>query len=244
MVKWVKRGGISLGGFMGCCRREGINIWIKGRGNTAVKLKQGRRGRGGGRAGDYVGGGRAKGLIPPSQLHQEGGRVATAASWVHISSGVDYAVTVQNVGGGGLLGMRDGGSGSGGDDIYGRGGMKGCVSRREDVRGGVGVGSGGGGVGGVDGGVGVHSWTSRPGEIRGGVEPPRALSSVRHKRRRRRPGNSGVGGRGIGWLACARSRVSAPSPSTPSTGTAAAFWPACQVWTRDGREAEALPAIV
>ena len=134
---------------MGCCRREGINIWIKGRGNTAVKLKQGRRGRGGGRAGDYVGGGRAKGLIPPSQLHQEGGRVATAASWVHISGGVDYAVTVQNVGGGGLLGMRDGGSGSGGDDIYGSGGMKGCVSGREDVRGDVGVGSvGGGGVGG------------------------------------------------------------------------------------------------
>ena len=42
--------------------REGgdHNVWIKGRGNTAVKLKQGRRGRGGGRAGDYVGGGRAK----------------------------------------------------------------------------------------------------------------------------------------------------------------------------------------
>ena len=162
-----------MSGFTGCCRREGINIWIKGRGNTAVKLKQGRRGRGGGRAGDYVGGGRAKGLIPPSQLHQEGGRVATAASWVHISGGVDYAVTVQNVGGGGLLGMRDSGSGSGGDDIYGSGGMKGCVSGREDVR---------GCVGGVDGGVGVYSWTSRPGEIRGSVEPPRALSGVRHKR--------------------------------------------------------------
>ena len=45
---------------MGCCGREGINILIKGRDNTAVKLKQGRRGHGGGRAGDYVGGGRAK----------------------------------------------------------------------------------------------------------------------------------------------------------------------------------------
>ena len=92
---------------------------------------------------------------------------------MHISSGVDYAVTVQNVGGGGLLGMRDGGSGSGGDDIYGSGGMKGCVSGREDVR---------GCVGGVDGGVGVYSWTSRPGKICGSVEPPRALSGVRHKR--------------------------------------------------------------
>ena len=83
-------------------------------------------------------------------MHQEGGRVATAASWVHISGGVYYAVTVQNVGGGGLLGMRDGGSGSGGDDIYGSGGMKGCVSGREDVGGG-GVG-GGGGRGDVSGG--------------------------------------------------------------------------------------------
>ena len=49
-----------MSGFLGCSRRERINICIKGRGNTAVKLRQGRRGRGGGRAGDYVGGGRAK----------------------------------------------------------------------------------------------------------------------------------------------------------------------------------------
>ena len=53
-------------------------------GNTAIKLKQGRSGRGGGRAGDYTGGGRA-----PSQLHLEGGRVAAAALWVHISGGID-----------------------------------------------------------------------------------------------------------------------------------------------------------
>ena len=213
-------------------------------------MRQGRRGRGGGRAGDYVGGGRAKGLVPPSQLHQEGGRVAAAASWVHISGGVNYAVTVQNVGGGRFLGKRDGGSESGGDDIYSSDGMKGCASGREDVRGCVVVGCvGGGGVdgGGVGldgGGGGVHSWTSRPVQFRGGVESPRALSGVRHKRRWRRPGNSGVGGRGIGWLACARSMVFASSPSTSSTGTAAGFWPACHVWTRDGGEAEAPPAIV
>ena len=48
-------GRISLGGLMGSCGTEGISVWIKGRDNTAVKLKQGRRGRGGGRAGDYVG---------------------------------------------------------------------------------------------------------------------------------------------------------------------------------------------
>ena len=40
---------------MGCYGREGISVWIKGRGNSAVKFKQGRRGRGGGRARDYVG---------------------------------------------------------------------------------------------------------------------------------------------------------------------------------------------
>ena len=164
---------------------------------------------------------------------------------MYISGGVTYAVTVQNVGGGRFLGKRDGGSESGGDDIYSSGGMEGCASGREDVRACIVVGRvGGGGVGGVDGGVGVHSWTSRPVQFRGGVESPRALSGVRHKRRRRRPGNSGVGGRGIGWLACARSMVFASSPSTSSTGTAAGFWPACHVWTRDGGEAEALPAIV
>ena len=69
-------------------------------------MRQGRRGRGGGRAGDYVGGGRAKGLVPPSQLHQVGGRVAAAASWVHTSGGVNYAVTVQNVGGGRFRNLR------------------------------------------------------------------------------------------------------------------------------------------
>ena len=164
---------------------------------------------------------------------------------MHISGGVNYAVTVQNVGGGRFLGKRDGGSESGGDDIYSSDGMKGCASGREDVRGCVVVGCvGGGGVdgGGVGldgGGGGVHSWTSRPVQFRGGVESPRALSGVRHKRRWRRPGNSGVGGRGIGWLACARSMVFASSPSTSSTGTAAGFWPACHVWTRDGGEAEA-----
>ena len=130
-------------------------------------------------------------------MHQEGGRVAAAASWVYISGGVTYAVTVQNVGGGRFLGKRDGGSESGGDDIYSSGGMKGCASGREDVRGCVVVGSvdGRGGIGDVDGGV--RSWTSRPVQFRGGVESPRALSGVRHKRRWRRPGNSGVGGRGI-----------------------------------------------
>ena len=64
---------------------------------------------------------------------------------MRISSGVYYAVfnavTLQNVGGGGLLGVRDGGSGSDGEDIYGSGGGKGCVCGREDVGGSVGVGS-------------------------------------------------------------------------------------------------------
>merc|ERR1711860_485560 len=69
-----------------------------------------------------------------------GGRVAAAASWVHTSGGVNYAVTVQNVGGGRFLGKRDGGSESSGDDIYSSGGMKGCASGREDVRGCVVVG--------------------------------------------------------------------------------------------------------
>ena len=136
---------ISLRDFMGCSRREGINIRIKGRGNTAIKLKQGRRRCGGGRAGVYVWGERANRLVLPSQFHQEGGRVAAAALWERISSGVDYAVTLQNVGGGGLLGMRDGGSGSNGEDIYGSGSGKGCVSGREDVGGGVGVSGVGGG---------------------------------------------------------------------------------------------------
>ena len=103
MMKQVRD---SLSGFMGWCGREGIKIWIKGRGNTVVKLKQGQRGRGGGTARDYVGGGRAKRLFLPSQFHQEGGRVAVVASWVHISSGVGYAVFIaimlQNVGGGWL----------------------------------------------------------------------------------------------------------------------------------------------
>ena len=78
----------------------------------------------------------------PSQFHQEGGRVAAAASWVRISIGVDYAVfiavTLQNVGSGWLLSMRDGGSGSDGEDIYGSGDGKGCVSSREDNGGGSG----------------------------------------------------------------------------------------------------------
>ena len=44
-------------------------MWIKGGGNTGVKLKQGQRGRLGGRAGDYIGGGREKRLVSPSQFH-------------------------------------------------------------------------------------------------------------------------------------------------------------------------------
>ena len=57
---------------------------------------------------------------------------------MHIGSGVDYAVfiavTRQNVGDGELLGVRDGDSGSDGEDIYGSGcGGKGCVSGREDI---------------------------------------------------------------------------------------------------------------
>ena len=136
MALWVAAGG------------RGINVWIKGRGNTAVKLKQERRGH---RAGDYVGGGKAKRLISPSQYHQEGVRVVAAESWVRISSGVDYAVFIavmqQKVAGGGLLGVKDGSSTNNGEDIYGSGGGKGCVSGREDV-------GGGGGVG--DGGVGIH----------------------------------------------------------------------------------------
>ena len=72
---------------------------------------------------------------------------------MRISSGVGYAVfiavTLQNVGGGGLLSVRDGGSGREGEGIYGSGAGKGSVSRREGV-GGVGGGS-------VGDGVGVHS---------------------------------------------------------------------------------------
>ena len=68
---------------------------------------------GGGRAGDYVGGGRRERLVSPAQFHQEGGRVAAVALWVRISSGIDYAVfitvTLQNLGSSGLLGVRDGG---------------------------------------------------------------------------------------------------------------------------------------
>ena len=79
---------------MGWCGREGINVWIKGRGNTAVKLKQGRSGRGGVTAKDYVGGGRAKRLFTPSQFHQEGGRVASAALLVRISSSIGYEVFI------------------------------------------------------------------------------------------------------------------------------------------------------
>ena len=125
-----------------------MNVWIKGRGNTAVKpLKQGRRGRRGDRAGNYVGGGRGERLVTPSQFYQEGGRVAAAALWVRISSGVDYtvfiAVTLQNVSGGGLLGVRDSGSGIDGEDIYGSVCGKDCVSGREDVSGGRGDVSGG-----------------------------------------------------------------------------------------------------
>ena len=102
-----------------------------------------------------VGGGRVKRLFSPSQFHQEGGRVAVAASRVRISSDVDYAVFIaialQNVGVGGLLGVREGDSGRDGEDIYGSGGGKGCISIREEVC--------GGGIGGRDGGigVGVHS---------------------------------------------------------------------------------------
>ena len=33
-----------MSGFMGWCRREEINVWFKRKGNTAIKLKQGRRG--------------------------------------------------------------------------------------------------------------------------------------------------------------------------------------------------------
>ena len=105
-------------------------------------------------------------------MHQEGRRVAAAASWVRISGGVGKAITVQDVGGSVLLGMRDGGSGSNGDDIFGSDGGKGFVSSREDVS-----------------SVGVHSWTSLPGEFCGSMEPSRALRGVRHKGR---PGNSGV----------------------------------------------------
>ena len=129
---------------LGFAAAEGFNVWIKRRGNTAVKLKQGRRGRGGGRAGDYVGGGRGERLGSPSQFHQEVGRVASAALWVLISSGVDFAifiaVTLQNVGGSGLLGVRDSGSASDGEDIYGSSGGKGCIISREDVGGGAGSG--------------------------------------------------------------------------------------------------------
>ena len=79
---------------------------------------------------------------------------------------------MQDVGGSGLLGMRDKGSRSDGEDIYGSGIGKGFVSSREDVS-----------------SVGVHSWTSLPGEFCGSMEPSRALRGVRHKGR---PGNSGV----------------------------------------------------
>ena len=51
-------------------------------------------------------------------------RVA-AAAWVRISSGVDYAIMLQNVGSSGLLGVRDGSSGSDGEDIHGSSGGKG-----------------------------------------------------------------------------------------------------------------------
>ena len=44
---------------------------------------------------------------------------------MRISSSIDYAVTLQNVGGGGVLGMRNSGSGNNGEDIYGRGSGKG-----------------------------------------------------------------------------------------------------------------------
>ena len=75
-------------------------------------------GRGGGRARDYVGGGRAKRLFSPSQFHQQGGRVAAVASWVRISCGVGYAVFIalmlQNVGGG-REDVGGGGLGGGGD---------------------------------------------------------------------------------------------------------------------------------
>ena len=49
-----------------------------------------------------------------------------------LGEGKDYAffiaVTLQNVGGSGLLGVRDSGSGSDGEDIHGSGGGKGCLS--------------------------------------------------------------------------------------------------------------------
>ena len=44
-----------------------------------------------------------------------------AASWVHIGSGVDNAITLQNVGGSRLLCLRDGR----GEDIYGSGAVVG-----------------------------------------------------------------------------------------------------------------------
>ena len=73
---------------------------------------------------------------------------------MRISSGVGYgvfiAVNLQAFGGGGLLGVREGGSRRDGEDIYGSGGGKGCVSGREDVGGGRGISS-------SDSGVGIHS---------------------------------------------------------------------------------------
>ena len=78
-----------------------------------------------------------KRLVLPSKFHQEGGRVAEATSWVRMSSGNEYTVffdvTLQNVGCGGLLGLRNGSSGSNGEDIYGSSGGKECISGREDI---------------------------------------------------------------------------------------------------------------
>ena len=49
-----------------------IKVWIWGRANTAVQLKQGRRGQRGERmAGDYNGGGRGERPVSIPQLHQE-----------------------------------------------------------------------------------------------------------------------------------------------------------------------------
>ena len=65
---------------------------------------------------------------------------------------------MQTVGRGRLLGMRDSGSGSDGEDIYGSSGGKGCVCGREDVGGSVGGGC-------IDGGIGVQSIDGRAGLV-------------------------------------------------------------------------------
>ena len=81
--------------------------------------------------------------MPPAvklKQEQRGGRVAAAVLWVRISSSIDYAVFIAvmllNVSGCRLLRLRDRVSRSDGEDIYGSGGGKGCISSREDVVGG------------------------------------------------------------------------------------------------------------